>query len=198
MPVLLDPTDERKPVTRDRTPRPGNLSGVVGLLDISKARGDVFLAHLAHEATAGAPRYRGAYLPEADVREAGAGGSPPANRGRVRVRDRSPRGLRLLHDVQCARHGPLRISRNSLGLRRVERLRRSGRRPGRSPGSSRRRTRLRAPSYPGRERRRARRARGSCPAPDRRVTRGRLSRQLHRRFVAQPNGNSSPRACLGK
>ena len=47
MPVLLDPTDERKPVTRDRTPRPGNLSGVVGLLDISKARGDVFLAHLA-------------------------------------------------------------------------------------------------------------------------------------------------------
>ena len=49
MPVLLDPTDERKPVTRERTPRPGNLSGVVGLLDISKARGDVFLAHLADE-----------------------------------------------------------------------------------------------------------------------------------------------------
>jgi hypothetical protein len=41
---LLDPTSEREPSTRERTPRPGSLEGtVVGLLDISKPRGDVFL-----------------------------------------------------------------------------------------------------------------------------------------------------------
>ena len=41
---VLDPTDERTPAVRSRNPRPANLDGkVVGLLDISKARGDVFL-----------------------------------------------------------------------------------------------------------------------------------------------------------
>ena len=46
--ILLDPTSERHPQTRPRSPRPGSLAGkVVGLLDISKARGDVFLDRLA-------------------------------------------------------------------------------------------------------------------------------------------------------
>lgn len=41
---VLDPTDETTPAVRPRTPRPAILDGrVVGLLDISKARGDVFL-----------------------------------------------------------------------------------------------------------------------------------------------------------
>ena len=41
---VLDPTDERTPAVRSRNPRPASLDGkVVGLLDISKARGDVFL-----------------------------------------------------------------------------------------------------------------------------------------------------------
>ncbi len=41
---LLDPTSEREPSTRERAPRPGSLDGtVVGLLDISKPRGNVFL-----------------------------------------------------------------------------------------------------------------------------------------------------------
>ena len=41
---LLDPTAERSPAERPRAPRPGSLEGItVGLLDISKARGDVFL-----------------------------------------------------------------------------------------------------------------------------------------------------------
>ena len=41
---LLDPTSELEPSTRERTPRPRSLEGtVVGLLDISKPRGDVFL-----------------------------------------------------------------------------------------------------------------------------------------------------------
>jgi hypothetical protein len=43
MTTILDPTDERKPVERQITPRSGSLSGVIGLLDISKPRGNVFL-----------------------------------------------------------------------------------------------------------------------------------------------------------
>lgn len=41
---LLDPTSERSPAMRPRKPPPERLEGLtVGLLDISKARGDVFL-----------------------------------------------------------------------------------------------------------------------------------------------------------
>lgn len=44
MTVLLDPTSERSPTSRERLPRPDRLEGLtVGLLDISKPRGDVFL-----------------------------------------------------------------------------------------------------------------------------------------------------------
>lgn len=46
MTTILDPTDERKPVERQITPRSGTLSGVIGLLDISKPRGNVFLDEL--------------------------------------------------------------------------------------------------------------------------------------------------------
>jgi hypothetical protein len=46
--TLLDPTGERSPVTRARAPRPASLDGLtIGLLDIAKARGDVFLDRLA-------------------------------------------------------------------------------------------------------------------------------------------------------
>ena len=41
--IVLDPTDERTPVRRTPVPRPAALRGVVGLLDIRKPRGDVFL-----------------------------------------------------------------------------------------------------------------------------------------------------------
>ena len=41
---LLDPTSERQPATRERAPRVATLAGTrVGLLDISKPRGNVFL-----------------------------------------------------------------------------------------------------------------------------------------------------------
>jgi hypothetical protein len=47
MTVLLDPTSERSPTVRPRLPRPERLDGLtVGLLDIAKARGDVFLDRL--------------------------------------------------------------------------------------------------------------------------------------------------------
>ena len=42
--TVLDPTDETTPQIRERTPRPKKLAGLtVGLLDISKPRGNVFL-----------------------------------------------------------------------------------------------------------------------------------------------------------
>jgi len=42
--VLLDPTPEQRPARRPRQPRLSELDGrCIGLLDISKARGDVFL-----------------------------------------------------------------------------------------------------------------------------------------------------------
>lgn len=46
MTTILDPTDERVPVARQITPRTGEISGVVGLLDISKPRGNVLLDEL--------------------------------------------------------------------------------------------------------------------------------------------------------
>jgi hypothetical protein len=46
--VLLDPTGEKEPTARVRAPRlPGLPGKTIGLLDISKARGDVFLDRLA-------------------------------------------------------------------------------------------------------------------------------------------------------
>ncbi len=45
--VLLDPTNERRVAEITRWTRPATLAGLtVGLLDISKARGDVFLNRL--------------------------------------------------------------------------------------------------------------------------------------------------------
>jgi hypothetical protein len=43
MTTILDPTDERVPVRRMLTRRPESISGVVGLLDISKPRGNVLI-----------------------------------------------------------------------------------------------------------------------------------------------------------
>ena len=45
--IVLDPTSELEPAGRARPARPAALDGLkVGLLDISKARGDVFLDRL--------------------------------------------------------------------------------------------------------------------------------------------------------
>ena len=44
MTMILDPTSEQNVVERERLARPDSLEGLtVGLLDISKPRGDVFL-----------------------------------------------------------------------------------------------------------------------------------------------------------
>ena len=45
--VLLDPTSERQPAERRLNPRPRSVDGrTVGLLDISKSRGDVVVEEL--------------------------------------------------------------------------------------------------------------------------------------------------------
>ena len=60
--VILDPTNERTLAERTRTARPPSIVGLdVGLLDISKARGDVFLDRLEvllTEAGANVRRYK--------------------------------------------------------------------------------------------------------------------------------------------
>lgn len=51
--ILLDPTAENAPAQRARLPRPDSLDGkVVGLLDISKPRGNVFLDRIEEQLAA--------------------------------------------------------------------------------------------------------------------------------------------------
>lgn len=53
MTIVLDPTDESASPHREAIPRPGSLDGArIGLLDISKPRGDVFLDRLEELLTA--------------------------------------------------------------------------------------------------------------------------------------------------
>lgn len=50
--VMLDPTGELSPAVRARLARPDSLAGkTVGLLDISKPRGDVFLDRIEERLT---------------------------------------------------------------------------------------------------------------------------------------------------
>jgi len=52
MTTILDPTSGRKVVERERLARPASLVGLtVGLLDISKPRGDVFLDRIEQRQT---------------------------------------------------------------------------------------------------------------------------------------------------
>ncbi len=47
--TILDPTGEQQVAERARLPRPASLEGLtVGLLDISKPRGNVFLDRIEH------------------------------------------------------------------------------------------------------------------------------------------------------
>ncbi len=44
--VILDPSDEQDPIARHPANRPNRFSGRVGIVDISKPRGDVFCDQL--------------------------------------------------------------------------------------------------------------------------------------------------------
>ena len=53
MSYLMDPTSERSPVARALLARPASMAGLaVGLLDISKPRGNIFLDRLDEQLTA--------------------------------------------------------------------------------------------------------------------------------------------------
>ena len=52
MPQLVDPTNETRPPSHVRAARPASLAGLtIGLLDISKSRGDVFLDEVHRQLT---------------------------------------------------------------------------------------------------------------------------------------------------
>ena len=52
MTTVLDPTSESRPEQRELVPRPESLDGLtIGLLDISKPRGDVFLDRVEEKLT---------------------------------------------------------------------------------------------------------------------------------------------------
>ena len=53
--VILDPTAERAPIGRHPARRPDTLPGTIGLVDISKPRGDVFLDELERLISASHP-----------------------------------------------------------------------------------------------------------------------------------------------
>ncbi len=55
MTIILDPTDERRPVARQVSPRKGAISGTVGLMDIRKPRGNVLLDELERQLVAAVP-----------------------------------------------------------------------------------------------------------------------------------------------
>ncbi len=55
MTTILDPTDERVPVTRQLAARSAQLSGVLAMLDIAKPRGNVLLDQLEARLKARAP-----------------------------------------------------------------------------------------------------------------------------------------------
>ncbi len=49
--VILDPSDEQEPIGRRPAVRPAELGARVGIVDISKPRGDVFCDQLEHVLT---------------------------------------------------------------------------------------------------------------------------------------------------
>ena len=57
--VILDPTDQRAPVGRRLATRPKSLQGTLGIIDITKPRGDIFCDEVE--------RLLHARLPEIDI-----------------------------------------------------------------------------------------------------------------------------------
>lgn len=62
--ILLDPTAEQTPARREPLPRLAGLSGAtIGLLDISKPRGDIFLNRVEEKLTAAGATVRRYHKP---------------------------------------------------------------------------------------------------------------------------------------
>ena len=102
---IVDPTDERVPLSRALASRPQYLTGVVALLDIAKPRGDVLLDRLEQRLAERVPELDAQALPQTDLRQAGARRFAPQDCRGERLRYRSARRLRVMYNVQCARLG---------------------------------------------------------------------------------------------
>ena len=102
MTTILDPTDERVPITRSVTPRPEAITGNVALLDISKPRGNVLLDRLEQRLAERLPGVTVNRYAKPTFHQARAGDAPPGHQGRQRLRHRGTRRLRLLYHVQFA------------------------------------------------------------------------------------------------
>jgi len=83
--IILDPTDERVPVERHISRRNGAISGTIGLLDISKPRGNVLLDELERLLLERLARGQGQPLPEADIRQAMSGRSSTDDQVRMLI-----------------------------------------------------------------------------------------------------------------
>ena len=111
----------REPVRRAPSARPSRSRRAatassgrrVALLDISKRRGDEFLDRIeARLREHGAETFR---VVEGDLLQARRARADPPHRRPRRPGGGGPRRLRLMHVVQCARHGQARAARGSHG-----------------------------------------------------------------------------------
>ena len=72
--VLLDPTAERSPEMRERVKRPKDLKGItIGLLNISKPRGDIFLDEVEKQLSR--TRAESSSVSKTDLRQSGPPGA---------------------------------------------------------------------------------------------------------------------------
>ena len=101
--VIIDPTDERVPIRRTLAARTGTIAGRVALLDIAKPRGNVLIDRIAEHLQDRIPGIETQALSQTDLHQAGARRPAPPHRAGVRLRYRSARRLRVMHNVQCAR-----------------------------------------------------------------------------------------------
>ncbi len=101
MTVLLDPTSERSPTIRPRLPRPERLDGLtIGILDIAKSRGDVFLHRLGERISERGITVK--HYAKPTNTQARAVAAAAADRWRSQPRHRRTVRLRLLHFVLYA------------------------------------------------------------------------------------------------
>ena len=124
--TYLDPTGGAKPRDAPRAARPAALAGaVVGLVDIGKPRGDVFLDRLAeHLEARGLARRAASPNPRSRSRRRSTCAS--ASPAECQVVDPGAGRLRIVRVVQCARRARLRVPWRAGGVRRQRRVRAGG------------------------------------------------------------------------
>ena len=170
---LVDPTGEHQVVARKKAAKPRSLDGItVGLLDIGKARGDVFLDRVAARLGERGVAVRRYAKPSPN--RPGDPGNAAADASRDAGGDHRLSRLRVLHIVQSARFMQSGRQRYPGGDRLDHRVR-AGRGHAEQGARSRADDRLGPPPDPGSDRRGIARARRPRIRRDRREDDGRAS-----------------------